>query len=443
MRALAAILLAILFGITASCGSPAPGARAEAAAPAGQGAAALPGSPGVAAANDDLFAFAAGARFVQSPADADFHQMAYSPLNMLDESAITDWRGKAAQPAVFVIELPERAAISRLAFDSAPFLRDGQTLKRVKVEISDTSATAGFATLLETDLKMATREQDFPLATAGEGRWVRLTVESNYGDEYYGLSGFRGYGRQLSQGTAHIENVSGTYRGSSGWGRLHLKQEGSRVVGCYDYREGLIAGGIEGNLLKVEMTEHINAERTETWLGLFALAPGSKEIFGLTRRAADTPNQGYSAYYSGVRESDDIGDCPAIPGWRTASAAQSQLAEQLTTERRARLDGINFAFNSAVIEAASKPLLDQVVGMLKDKADWRITLEGHTDNIGGAAFNARLSTERAAAVKAYLIAGGVDGARLESQGFGFDRPVATNDTQAGRAQNRRVEIVRR
>lgn len=75
-------------------------------------------------------------------------------------------------------------------------------------------------------------------------------------------------------------------------------------------------------------------------------------------------------------------------------------------------------------------------------ATGKFTLEGHTDNVGGAAFNRDLSTRRAAAVRTYLANAGVPADRLSSIGLGFDKPVASNDTQAGHAENRRVEIVK-
>ena len=154
------------------------------------------------------------------------------------------------------------------------------------------------------------------------------------------------------------------------------------------------------------------------------------------------PGSLYSSYYAGEKLSDDIGDCPNIPDWK-GKAAQSQLGNELESVGRARLDGVNFDFNSANIRPESKPLLDQVAELLKSRSNWAITLEGHTDNIGGAAFNKALSEQRAAAVKAYLVSKGVPEERLSAAGFGFDKPVASNDGEGGRSQNRRVEIVRR
>lgn len=81
--------------------------------------------------------------------------------------------------------------------------------------------------------------------------------------------------------------------------------------------------------------------------------------------------------------------------------------------------------------------------MLKAHADLRIRIEGHTDNVGNPDFNQKLSERRAAAVKTFLEKEyGIDGSRLEAQGFGDTRPVASNDTPEGRQANRRVELVK-
>ncbi len=81
--------------------------------------------------------------------------------------------------------------------------------------------------------------------------------------------------------------------------------------------------------------------------------------------------------------------------------------------------------------------------MLKSKADWQMTVEGHTDATGSAAYNQSLSEKRAQSVIDFLTAAGIPAARLKAAGFGSSKPVASNDTELGRGQNRRVELVKR
>lgn len=81
--------------------------------------------------------------------------------------------------------------------------------------------------------------------------------------------------------------------------------------------------------------------------------------------------------------------------------------------------------------------------MMRAHPDLRLRIEGHTDNVGNSGFNQTLSEKRAAAVKAFLEKEyGIKGDRLEAQGFGDTRPVASNDTPEGRQSNRRVELVK-
>jgi len=102
---------------------------------------------------------------------------------------------------------------------------------------------------------------------------------------------------------------------------------------------------------------------------------------------------------------------------------------------------VQFQLGSAEILEESHALLNEVAQVLKDNP--RITLvqvEGHTDTTGGKRINKKLSKARAKSVMEFLVNAGVDKARLQSKGFGPDRPIQENDTQEGREANRRVEF---
>ncbi|MGB4094909.1 MAG: OmpA family protein [Bacteroidales bacterium] len=106
-----------------------------------------------------------------------------------------------------------------------------------------------------------------------------------------------------------------------------------------------------------------------------------------------------------------------------------------------RLHNIYFAFNSADILANSQKVLDEFIVFLNDHPTLQIGIEGHTDNVGSDEFNLILSENRAKAVYNYLVNNGIDANRLQYKGFGESSPIATNETEEGRAMNRRTEFV--
>lgn len=99
-----------------------------------------------------------------------------------------------------------------------------------------------------------------------------------------------------------------------------------------------------------------------------------------------------------------------------------------------------FKTDKDTILPVSFPLLDEVANVLVENSTIKIRIEGHTDNKGKAKYNKKLSQRRAESVRKYLIKRGIDAGRMTSAGFGMERPIEDNATEAGRAANRRVEI---
>ena len=102
--------------------------------------------------------------------------------------------------------------------------------------------------------------------------------------------------------------------------------------------------------------------------------------------------------------------------------------------------GILFDFNKSSLKAEAKASLDKFAAEMADLSETNINVYGHTDNVGSAAANKKVSQQRADAVAKYLHKKGIANDRMLAEGLSYDFPVADNDTEAGRAQNRRVEI---
>ena len=125
------------------------------------------------------------------------------------------------------------------------------------------------------------------------------------------------------------------------------------------------------------------------------------------------------------------------------AAGGKKLYDALAAEGRVATQGIYFDTGSDRIRGESSATLKEIGTMLTEHPDLRLTIEGHTDNVGAAAANQTLSQKRAEAVRQYLIANhGVEEGRLVARGLGASKPAAPNTTAEGKQTNRRVELVR-
>jgi OOP family OmpA-OmpF porin len=124
------------------------------------------------------------------------------------------------------------------------------------------------------------------------------------------------------------------------------------------------------------------------------------------------------------------------------TADASSLADSIGKTGRVAVYGIHFDTGKADVLPDSEQALAEIVKLLQQDAGLKLRVEGHTDNQGTAASNQALSERRAQAVVAWLVSHGVNASRLTSAGFGQSKPVADNQTDNGRAKNRRVELVK-
>lgn len=123
-----------------------------------------------------------------------------------------------------------------------------------------------------------------------------------------------------------------------------------------------------------------------------------------------------------------------------AGAVNKDMGSDLKTNCHVAIYGVLFDFNKSTLQPASDPVLQQILDLLKKNPTQKIEVQGHTDNVGGDAYNQTLSEARAKAIVTWLTGHGIAGDRLTAKGFGKTKPIAENATDVGRAKNRRVEI---
>jgi OOP family OmpA-OmpF porin len=129
---------------------------------------------------------------------------------------------------------------------------------------------------------------------------------------------------------------------------------------------------------------------------------------------------------------DRLDQCPGTPAGAKVDARGCELV--------ITLKGVNFEFDSDRLTADSTVILDQAVAVLKQRPNAAVEVQGHTDARGKDAYNLKLSERRARAVQDYLVKAGIPAGQLTATGYGEANPVASNDTDEGRAENRRVDL---
>ncbi len=137
---------------------------------------------------------------------------------------------------------------------------------------------------------------------------------------------------------------------------------------------------------------------------------------------------------------DYLDKCPTVPGKAANNGCPLQPTKQQLAVLTDGIKNLQFETGQAIIKSTSFPALDALAQMLVENSSFAFRIEGHTDNVGDPKANMVLSLNRADAVKSYLVSKGVEDSRITAKGFGDTKPVVSNDTAAGKAKNRRVDM---
>lgn len=162
----------------------------------------------------------------------------------------------------------------------------------------------------------------------------------------------------------------------------------------------------------------------------FYLKNNNKEIY-IVLEGNDGNSSGYRGYFQKIIEVEAM----------QQELDANGIFNALNTDGHIALH-INFETGKSVIQTESQKIVNDIFDMLQSNPDLKVSIEGHTDNVGNAAANKTLSENRAKAVMDALVAKGISKTRLSSKGWGSAKPVADNSTEEGKAANRRVEIVK-
>lgn len=159
-------------------------------------------------------------------------------------------------------------------------------------------------------------------------------------------------------------------------------------------------------------------------------------------RVLNIPNLGYNPTGFSIGKQTVAGKDPGYTKNFGIAKGAVPLYDKFLTDGKFITTGIKFDVNKATIKPESMGTINYVVKMMQDHPELKFSVEGHTDSDGDNASNLTLSQKRAEAVKNALIKQGIDASRLTSKGWGESKPIVTNDTPEGKAQNRRVEFVK-
>lgn len=340
-------------------------------------------------------------------------------------------------PLTIVIELPSPTTFDHFQVPPPDEFgsNKGRHVSTLRIEGSATSADEGFSLMAEAAIVQGQPDpQRFAVTEPRPVRWVRVTFVDRHAPpraphDPHNFSELEGYGRQ-DPIAARADAFNGRWRyrrkginDAPGLNIIELTQKGQDIQGCQRMggKQTTISGTIVDGLARL-IAEDEKGKHTP----LTAIVLSDGQLAGVEFEGP--PSAFYAAPDAGAEA-----PCKAPP-------PDNPVTEALGDGQTATLWGIHFDVDSDVLRADAKSALEQLLEALTALPAATVTIEGHTDSDGSDAHNQDLSERRAKAVVAWLVARGIDAARLAPIGKGEAAPIADNDTSAGRALNRRVEV---
>ena len=166
-----------------------------------------------------------------------------------------------------------------------------------------------------------------------------------------------------------------------------------------------------------------------------------QEVDALKNRVSALESQDLLKDSDGDGVADKLDKCPGTPAGTAVDGAGCPIVHpEAVAAASGAYENIQFEFDSSVLRTSAYPVLDKVSSDMRANSGMNITLNGHASSEGTDEYNMNLSRDRANSVKTYLVNSGIASSRISTQAFGERQPIASNATEAGRSQNRRVEI---
>lgn len=384
-----------------------------------------------------------GAYVLKAPPTFNTETLSANKISKWSKEAIIDgsnekgW-GSAEEssfPFEFIFELSEECLIERFGFNNeCEKTYPGICAKKIKVEVSTTSAADGYKVVLEDKLDEFAPTKYFNIKPT-QARWIKVSILSNYGfKKFTELMEIEAWGSYVNDNMKSID-LTGDW--TSTWGTVSIRQKGSSIKGCYQYRNGIIKNaGMDRRILNFTWVE--DEGKNPQGKAVLVVNEEGTRLNGIWCYGNDLNEYGTWVF---KRKGKKPTRCYEVEEVKVDTVKQHQLKDEIESKGKLTVYGINFETNSATIKTESYPTLDEIFTMLQDNSSMKLIINGHTDNQGSAEYNKKLSTNRSESVKSYLVTKGIATDRLEAFGMGEEVPIADNETQLGRAANRRVELV--